>query len=197
MAERSVPFLQQAVVVSGHMIDQPERPTPRSPPSAEAAVTRATAEVLQGWTVGPGTLLVSGGARGADIIAAEQALELGAEVWLLVALPDEAFVAGSVRLPGTDWEQRYKALRQRCPTRFQHDELGPPDSPELAFERNNDWILDAAQAAAPRLRVLAVWDGEPGDGPGGTWDFVRRARTMGAQVAVIDPLDGTVSEGED
>jgi hypothetical protein len=192
----AVPFLAQAVAVSGHMVDQPDRPTPRFPASAEAAVTHAVGEVLRGWGVAPGTLLVSGGARGADIIAAEQALDLGAEVWLLVAQPDDEFVPGSVRLPGTDWEERYAALRRRCPTRFQHDELGPAASHEEIFERNNDWILDAAQAAAPRLRALAVWDGARGDGPGGTWDFVQRARKMGAQVAVIDPRRGTITDEE-
>lgn len=190
----TVPFLQQAVVVSGHMVDHPDRPSPRFPPSAESAVTKAIAEVLSGWNVGPGTLLVSGGARGADIIAAEQALQLGAEVWLLVAQPDEEFVPGSVHLPGTDWRDRYFELRRRCPTRFQRDELGPTASPEEAFERNNDWILDAAQAAAPRLRALAVWNGARGDGPGGTWDFVQRARRMGALVAIVDPVDGTVRD---
>jgi hypothetical protein len=192
----TIPFLQQAVAVSGHMIDQPDRPTPRFPASAEAPVTQAIREVLRSWGTGPGTLVVSGGARGADIMAAEQALLLGAEVWLLVALPDDEFVPGSVRLPGTDWEERYRTLRVRCPTRFQADELGPVASDEEAFERNNDWLLDAAQAAAPRLRALAAWDGARGDGPGGTWDFVQRARTMGAAVAIIDPARGRVTEGE-
>jgi hypothetical protein len=192
----AIPFLQQAVAVSGHMIDQPDRPVPRFPATAEATVAQAIREVFRSWGVGPGTLLVSGGARGADIMAAEQALLMGAEVWLLVALPDEEFVPGSVRLPGADWEDRYRTLRTRCPTRFQADELGPAASDEEAFERNNDWLLDAAQAAAPRLRALAVWDGARGDGPGGTWDFVARARKMGAAVAVIDPVRGRVSEGE-
>ena len=191
-----VPFLRQAVVVSGHMIDHPDRPAPRFPASAESTVTDAIAAVLARWGVSPGTLLVSGGARGADIIAAEQALGMGAEVWLLVALPDEQFVPLSVELPDTDWRDRFAALRRRCPTRFQPDELGPAASAEEAFERNNDWMLDVAQSAAPRLRALAVWDGARGDGPGGTWDFVHRARTMGALVAVIDPMRGTVTDGE-
>src|SRR5438046_129727 len=105
------------------MIDQPDRPVPRFPATAEATVAQAIREVFRSWGVGPGTLLVSGGARGADIMAAEQALLMGAEVWLLVALPDEEFVPGSVRLPGADWEDRYRSLRTRCPTRFQADEL--------------------------------------------------------------------------
>ena len=190
MSDGGIPFLQQAIVVSGHMIDHPDRSSPRFPPEAEAAVTKTITAVFEGWGVGPGTLLVSGGARGADIIAAELASAVGAEVWLLIAQPDDDFVPGSVRLPGTDWEERYRRLRTTCATRFQHDELGPAPTPEAAFERNNDWLLAVAQSAAPRLRALAVWDGEPGDGPGGTSDFVDRARAMGATVAIIDPADG-------
>lgn len=190
MSDGGIPFLHQAVVVSGHMIDHPDRSSPRFPPEAEAAVTKTIADVFDAWGVGPGTLVVSGGARGTDIIAAEQGRASGAEVWLLIAQPDEEFVPGSVRLSGTDWEARYRGLRTTCATRFQPDELGPAPTPEAAFERNNDWLLAVAQASAPRLRALAVWDGAPGDGPGGTSDFVDRARAMGATVAVIDPADG-------
>ena len=149
-------------------------------------MTQAIREVLRSWGTGPGTLVVSGGAQGADIMAAEQALLLGAEVWLLVALPDDEFIPGSVRLPGSDWEERYRKLRARCPTRFQADELGPAASDEEAFERNNDWLLDAAQAAAPAAGL-----GRVGRRPGRwtRWDLGlrQRARTMGAAVAIIDP----------
>ena len=98
--------------------------------------------------------------------------------------------------PGTDWEERYRRLRATCATRFQPDELGPAPTPEAAFERNNDWLLAVAQSAAPRLRALAVWDRAPGDGPGGTSDFVDRARAMGATVAIIDPADGRLVPDE-
>ena len=188
------PATGQAVVVSGHMVDQPDRPSPRFPASAERRVTKAVREVLEEWGVGPGTILVSGGARGADIIAAEQALELGAEVWLLVAQPDQEFISGSVSLPGTDWKARYEALRERCVTRFQGDELGPPSAGDDVFERNNVWILHAARQAAPHLRALVVWNGDQGDGRGGTADFVERALELEAEVAVIDPKDGTITE---
>jgi hypothetical protein len=185
------PDVEQVVVVSGHMVDQPDRTSPRFPPEAEAGVTRAVRAALQAWAVGAGTLVVSGGARGADIISAEQALLLGAAVWLLVALPDDEFIAASVDLPGTDWTARYQSLRRHCPTRFQQTELGPPGPGEDVFERNNDWCLSVAREAAPigRLRALVVWDGVGGDGRGGTADFVDRARQLGAEVVVIDPLD--------
>jgi hypothetical protein len=182
------------VVASGHLIDLPDRSLPRFPATAVPTVTRAVCRAFDDWGVGPGTLLVSGGARGADIIAAEQALLAGAEVWLLLALADDDFIAASVAIEGTDWEARYRALRVRCPSWFQEDELGPVSTSDegAIFARNNDWCLEvgAAQAPSGGLRALAVWDGSTGDGPGGTADFVERARRVGAAVRVISPTNG-------
>jgi hypothetical protein len=181
------------VVASGHMIDRPDRTSPRFPTNAAPTVTQAVRGALDDWGVGPGTLLVSGGARGADIIAAEQALAAGAEVWLLLALPDDDFVATSVAIPETDWERRYRTLRRQCPTWIQESELGPPNSsdPGTIFASNNEWCLEVGASQAPPggLRVLAVWDGSGGDGRGGTADFVERARRLGAEVGVISPTD--------
>lgn len=184
---------RQVVLATGHMVDSPDRVAPRFPASDVDEVTAAIEATFDRWQVGPGTLVVSGGARGGDIIAAEQALVRGAAVWLLLALPDGEFVATSVAVPGTDWEERFARLRRRCPTRFQSDELGPPEPGEDVFERNNDWCLDVAraQSADAALRVVAVWDGRLGDGPGGTEHLVARARSLGARVEVIPPPSGS------
>ncbi|HET9517847.1 MAG TPA: hypothetical protein VFO77_08990, partial [Actinoplanes sp.] len=61
----------RVVLVSGHLVDGPERPEPRFPADQVSWVTDRVADVLDLWRVGPGTTLVCGGARGADIIAAE------------------------------------------------------------------------------------------------------------------------------
>ena len=179
----------QVVVAAGHMVDVAGRSPPRFPASDEEAVTRAVGEALDRWGVSRGTLLVCGGARGADIIAAEQALARGAAAWLLVALPEEAFLATSVELPGSDWAERYRALRRRGQL-VGLEPRGAPAAPgEDVFERNNDWCLEVAGAQAPPggLRVLAVWDRSGGDGRGGTADLVERARRAGATVEVIGP----------
>lgn len=187
----------QVVLASGHMIDLPGRARPRFPPSAVPAITEAMAEALVDWNVGSGTLLISGGARGSDIIAAEQALALGAEAWLLLALADDEFLEASVRLPGTDWEARFRSLRDRCPTWFQADHLGPPPPGEDVFERNNDWCLAVARAQAGKgmARVLAVWDGRAGDGRGGTFHLVEMARSLGLPLKVV-PLPADRSSPE-
>jgi hypothetical protein len=187
---------EQVVVVSGHMVDRPDRAAPRFPAAAETGVTAGVRKALERWQVGPGTLLVSGGARGADLIGAEQALDLGADVLLLLALPEAEFVRTSVALPGSDWEARYRAVRDRSVTRFQAEELGPGGPDGDVFARNNEWCLELARAKAPphRLRALAVWDGKGGDGPGGTADFVDRAAQLGAELLVVDPEQGTIRD---
>lgn len=180
-------------MTSGHMTDRPDRSTPRFPAGDEAAVTAEARNVLRRWQVGPGTLIISGGARGADIIAAEQGLDLGAEVWLLLADFEDEFVAASVLGGGQGWEERFWELRRRCPTWVQHEVLGPipadAGADEDVFERNNEWCLRVATAQAPagQLRALVVWDGAEGDGRGGAADLARRARMAGAEVEVIRP----------
>src|SRR6266550_3942298 len=97
------------VATAGHLIDAPGRPVPRFPTEAEPGVTAELRRVLERWRLGDGDLVVAAGARGADIIVAELCLARGAEVWLLLPLPDDEFVEKSVRLPGTDWEERFFA----------------------------------------------------------------------------------------
>jgi hypothetical protein len=105
-------------------------------------------------------------------------------------LPEAEFIQQSVRLPGSDWEARYRALRARCETRFQHEALGPPVPGENVFARNNVWCLDTARSlvSPDRVNALLVWDEKPtGDGPGGTSDFAARVRRGGGEVAIVNP----------
>ena len=178
----------QVVVVSGHMIDAPDRPNPRFPPMAEPRVTRAIREVLDGWGLGPGDLVVTQGARGTDLIVAEQALACGAQVAVLLAKPPEAFKAGSVELPGSRWAQRFDEVLDRA---HRVEVLPEGDPGEKPYARTNRWALEQAReaAGARTLRALVVWDGRPGDGQGGTGDFVAMARDSGLPVTTVVPQE--------
>jgi hypothetical protein len=177
-------------ICSGHMIDAPARGKPRFPPSKVRAVRASIAGLLRRWDVGAHDVGICGGARGADIIFAEECLKLATRVVLLIALPEEEFVARSVRLPGSDWEARYRALRTRCETHFQHEEWGDRHRDIDVFSRNNIWCLEMAYAmvSAERVYGVLVWDERlAGDGPGGTSDFASRIRARGGQVAIVNP----------
>jgi hypothetical protein len=172
------------------MIDAPGRKEQRFPASKEALVRADIARQLNAWRVGSDDVAICGGARGADMLFAEECLKRGARTRLLIALPEAEFVERSVRLPAGDYEERYRALRKRCETQFQHEALGPAPEGVSVFARNNMWCMDVAKALVPPERVLAllVWDGLPtGDGPGGTSDFAARVAGVGGRVAIINP----------
>jgi hypothetical protein len=181
----------QVVVVSGHMVDRPGRPQPRFPPEQVPRVEAEVRDQFARWHVGPGTTLITGGARGADIIAAETALDCGASVRLVLAHEPDEFVADSVALPGTDWEERFRALLVRSEVEV----VGGSD--EDVYARTNARIIERARAIDTQPDALIVWNGEEGDAQGGTSDFVSSLGdgSGGEHVVVIDPTPPDKSSG--
>jgi tetratricopeptide (TPR) repeat protein len=192
--KRSEPRFKRILIASGHMIDAPERPEPRFPPHKESPVRERISKQLETWAVGGGDLAICGGAQGADILFAELCADRGAEVWLFIALPEAEFLEASVRLPDSDWEERYFVLRGRdgVKTYFQDDRLKSPAKGASPFARNNLWMINTARVEAndpKNLYALLVWDEKPtGDGPGGTSDFATRVKRLGGRLApTINP----------
>jgi len=192
-----IPRFAKVFVCSGHMIDKPDRSDERFPPRQEKAVQAWMAARLAEWGAGPGDLAVCGGARGADLLFAELCAERGTEVWLMLPLPEAKFLDESVRLPGTDWEDRYRRLKERPGVKvlLQPERLDEAPAGADVFARNNLWMLDTARVEADdvkNLYALLVWDGKPtGDGPGGTSDFVARVEALedlGGHCECVNPL---------
>lgn len=180
---------RRVVLVSGHVTDRDGRARERFPESAVGDVRRRIADELDEIGVGPDDLLVCGGARGADLLAAEEALRRGCTVWVLLALPADDFVRTSVAADGTDWEARFWRVLQRAPVWFLDDEPHDAVDDDGVFAAANDWMLRVAHAQAhgEELHVIVVWDGERADGPGGTAEMVDAARATGAEVTVVPP----------
>jgi tetratricopeptide (TPR) repeat protein len=192
--KKSLPRFKRVIVASGHMIDKPGRPEERFPPRKEGAVRDQLARQLELWTVGAGDLAVCGGARGADLMFAELCAGRGAEVWLMLALPQAEFLEESVRLQGGDWEERYFNLLEldNVKVHLQSERLKSPPKGASVYARANLWMLNTARVEADdpkRLYALLVWDEKPtGDGAGGTSDFAERVRRLGGRLApVINP----------
>lgn len=173
------------------MIDATDRATPRFPAHKAEAVRAAINAQLAQWKIGQDDLALCGGACGADIIFAEEALGRGARLRLLLAQEANAFIRDSVARAGSDWVRRFETLCERAEVAVLPEQA--PDLPnELSiYARTNLWIIATARAAAPvpdRLHALLVWDEQPtGDGPGGTSDFESRVRDLGGQIAIINP----------
>lgn len=192
--KKSESRFKKVLVASGHMIDKPGRLEERFPPGKEAVVRERIAQQLETWAVGADDLAICGGARGTDILFAELCADRGAEVWLFLPLPLGEFLKESVRLPDTDWEQRFLDLRERAGVEvfFQDERLKSPAKGASVFARNNLWMINTARVEAndPKdLYAVLVWDEKPtGDGTGGTSDFANRVKQLGGRLApIINP----------
>jgi hypothetical protein len=116
-------------------------------------------------------------AAGADQIIAEEALRAGSAI--------------SAVLPFRDYESdfsgeeldAYRRLLARCQTVRRLPHVARSDA---AYEEAGRIIVDEGD------QVLAVWDGQPADGRGGTGDIVAYALSTGRAVERIDPVDGRV-----
>lgn len=178
----------RALLGGGHLVDPPQRTAPRFPQSQVPWVTKRVGEVLDAWRVGAGTTVVTGGARGADILIAEEAHARGAALHVCLALPPEEFEHTSVHLPDTVWTGRFRRLlRLALRVEVLHAE---PD--EDAFARTNAWLIEIARELDPDPYAIVVWDGRPGDRPGGTADLVERlGYPVGdPRLSIIDPTPG-------
>ena len=90
---------------------------------------------------------------------------------------------------GEQWRERFYAMRSRLslPIRVMPEELGPVPQGRNRYERANQWLLQSALACGiARVRFLCLWNGEEGDGPGGTAQMYREVQQRTGQVTWID-----------
>ena len=180
-------------ICSGHMIDAATRETPRFPAGKEKAVRAEIARHLAQWNVGAGDLAICGGACGADILFAEECLDRGARVRLLLAQEVGNFVRDSVQHGGNEWVRRFHSLRENTGVEVatQPDRLGAAPNDVSIYARTNLWMINSARVEASdsaKIHALLVWDQKPtGDGPGGTSDFESRVRNLGGLIEIVNP----------
>jgi len=178
---------RKAVLFSGHMIDAPGREKPRFPPDKEPVAGRAIASALADLDVGPGDLSICGGACGGDLLFAEAALARGARLELYIPFEEPTFLEKSVDFAGGDWRARFFAAKARGVLFVAPRELGPPQEGEDPYERNNRWMMDAAlRFGADRVDFVCLWNGEGGDGPGGTKHMMEEVRSKGGRTTWLD-----------
>lgn len=191
--KKAEPRFGKVFMASGHMIDAPGRAKERFPARKEAVVRDRIARQLAEWKMGPGDLAICGGARGADMLFGELSVERGAELWLMIPLPEAEFLEASVRLPDSTWEQRYFDLQSKPGVKIwsQPDRLKSAPRGSSVFTRNNLWMVNTARVEVdlPRnLHGLLVWNEDPaGDGPGGTADCAARIKRLGGRIAIVNP----------
>ncbi|MCX6979187.1 MAG: hypothetical protein NTV08_00270 [Verrucomicrobia bacterium] len=172
--------LPGVLAFTGHRIG-----APRFPEEAEAAIRERIREAIVKADAGFG---YAAAADGADILFLEAMQAAGLETYVHLPLPEEEFIRQSVA-PG--WLERYREVTAKATEFTCAPRVGP-----LAFDYGNRLLLGAACRHAQQLgcgaRLLAVWDGRPGN-VGGTGDYVRLAHETGCAVGVIDLPGGATN----
>ncbi len=177
----------RVVVFVGHLIDDPGRASPRFPPEIEPAVRTAIRDRLA--TLDAGFGYASAGCGG-DILFLESLLELDGEAHIVLPYTGDQFVKDSVDfVAGADWRARYERLLERASevlTVSDRRMAGGGLSYEYAFLMLDGLAGVRADELDTGLVPLALWDGKPGDGPGGTANSIAHWRDAGRPVEVID-----------
>lgn len=181
---------RQVLLFSGHMMDAPDRATPRFPAEKEAAAARAIEQALEGMDACASDIALSQAAAGGDLLFLEACLRRGVHCTVLLPFPEDQFIERSILPPthGSDWRDRYLALRPRLDAiRIMADELGPLPQGADPYEQANLWLLRSALAYGPdKVRFLCLWNGGGGDGPGGTAHLYAEVERRNGRVTWID-----------
>jgi tetratricopeptide (TPR) repeat protein len=202
---------KRVLLFAGHMVDAPGRERKRFPgddKSVALAREKIREVVVRATESGAGAGVASGyagGASGGDILFQEVCAEFGIKTYLYLAIPAQKYVPTSVQKAGGDWVDRfwkiYNAHKEQGLVRVLGDaadegEYLPAWLREKAdyniWQRNNLWMLFNAldegcdpKSDDPNITLIALWDGEGGDGPGGTGDLVKKVEELGARCEVI------------
>lgn len=165
--ETQVP--RMVLLFSGHMIDAPGRATPRFPPQMEVAAKNAISELLEKLDGGPSDLAICSGACGGDLLFAEAALARGVPLEMYLPFDVGTFATKSIDFAGGNWHERFEAVCLASRLHVMPDERGELANDVDPYEQNNLWMLEAASRfGADRLEFICLWNGQGGDGPGGT-----------------------------
>lgn len=168
----------------GHMTAPAGTPS-RFPAEQHAEVAAQVREKLRARHVGfaHGSL-----ASGADIIVAEAALELGAELHLVLPFALDEFIAISVERGGPGWTERFrKCLGAATSVTIASDSAYANDDVLFAYAGQiaMGQALNRAASIDARAWQLAVFDGDPAYDKAGTAHDMDQWRAAGGVTEVI------------
>jgi hypothetical protein len=175
------------VMFTGHMVDAPDRATPRFPTEREGDVRRAIRDRLRHLRPAAG---YASAACGGDILFLEALLEDECEIHVVLPFPPDEFLRASVDLvPGSDWPRRFHRVLEAAASVTSASDHGSEDPSTFVYA--NLILSGMAALHARRLETelvgLAVWDGQPAAGPGGTASLVEHWRSRGVALEHIGP----------
>ncbi len=173
---------------TGHMIDRPGRESARFPPEHEDRVAHAIRERIRRMRPAAG---YASAACGGDLLFLESMLAEGREFHVVLPFPPDEFLRTSVDvIPGASWRQRFdRVLAAAASVTTASDHHSSDDVSNFVYA---NLILTGMAALHARrldteLFALTVWDGEQGDGLGGTASLLQHWQSSGHAVERIDP----------
>ena len=175
------------VMFVGHMVDKPGRPVARFPPRLEGAVKEAIRSRLRLLDSNFG---YASAACGSDILFHEAMLERNGESHIVLPYEKQFFTKDSVALfDSGGWTSRFEGIMGRA-VEIQEASKRSQMCGNVSFEFANLLLHGLAGMHAERLDTklipLAVWDGKPGDEPGGTAGTIECWWRAGLDVEIID-----------
>jgi hypothetical protein len=173
---------------SGHMIDAPNRKVPRFPPEKEPLAEQAIHKLLAKLDAGSEHLAICSGACGGDLLFAEVALLHGVPLEVYLPFDEATFVVESVDFAGANWHARFAAvIRAAAAVHVMSRERGPLPEGANPYEENNLWMLEAASRfGAERVEFVCLWNGQGGDGPGGSEHLLHEVEHQAGRTHWLD-----------
>jgi len=187
------PPRDRVVVATGHRADAPSRPPPGRFPNTTACIDKAKGwlrEALQAEKAQTaGTLYgIAGAASGVDLLFHEVCKELGVPTKVCLPIPIEDYRRESVADGGPDWVEKFnRFIAENPPVILSDSDELPAWTAGIkdysVFQRGNIWNMqDALLRPNADVTLIALWNQKAGEGPGGTADMVKLAKSHGAKV---------------
>ena len=187
MTSARASIARKVFLFSGHMIDLPDRQQPRFPANKEPVAARAIADTLHVLDAGAEDLAICGGACGGDLLFAEAALARGVALELYLPLDEPTFIAASIDFADADWRARFVAAKTAASVHVRPHERGALPPGADPYEQNNLWMLEAAgRFGNDRVEFVCLWNGQGGDGPGGSQHLMHEVRRRAGRTHWLD-----------
>jgi hypothetical protein len=180
-----------SLLFTGHMIDKPDRPHPRFPPDHEGRARDRISSAISSFVSDcaaeerdPQIVGFASAARGGDILFHEECRRLSLRTVVVLPFSPKEFVKRSVEInPDDDWVSRFWNLWNETRSEDRRA-LGLPDT-DRSYVECNLRLIQLARSNGP-VHLIALWNGEKGDGIGGPTSMIDALRPN-ERVEILSP----------
>jgi hypothetical protein len=181
------------LLFTGHRVDDPDRKEPRFPADKVDVARQEIGTAIDRAVLRHGKELfgIAGAASGGDIVFQQECAARGIPSKVFLALPKDPYAGKSVNSAGREWTRQFYDLLEELPFRVLQESEALPEwlahrKDYTVWQRCNLWMLhNALVHGSQNVTLLALWNGQTGDGPGGTADMVDQIQSRGGEVVRI------------